>query len=161
MNHSANWSSKCGPNFCSTACFDVRGAEYLTYFERDSKRCATGRTSSKHETINAVEDWLQGQQLSRLYDRFRFVDQTKRALAGIRDDIIARVSELAEEAPAELQHDMCDIYYLWFGGPRRSCRISFYGKNDVPDAAFHWDDCELFRFQAGDRSRLASVLKRW
>jgi hypothetical protein len=150
-----------GPNFCSIACFDVRGAEYLTSFERASEKVATGRTSSQLETINAVDDWLQGQQLSRLYDRFRFVDQTKRALAGIRDDMIARVPELAKAAPGELQHDMCDIYYLWFRGLDRSCQISFYGNKELPVAAFYYDDCELFRFQAGDRSRLAAVLKRW
>jgi hypothetical protein len=75
--------------------------------------------------------------------------------------MIARVPELTGATLAELQHDLCDIYRLWFQGVDRSCRISFYGKNELPDAAFHWDKCELFRFQARDRSRLAAVLKRW
>jgi hypothetical protein len=150
-----------GRNFCSIACFDVRGPEYLISFDRDSARVATGRNSSKLDTVDAVDDWLQGQQLARLYDRFRFVDQTKRALTSIREEMVLRVPELAEAAPAELQHDMCDIYYLWFRSIDRSCRLSFYGKNQLPDAAFHWDRYELFQFQAGDRKRLAAVLRRW
>jgi hypothetical protein len=154
-------TAKRGRNCCSIACFDFGGQEYLTSFERDSDKIAMGRTSSKLDTVNAVDDWLQGQQLSRLYDRFRFVDQTKRALASIREDMTARVPELAEAAPGELQHGMCDIYYLWFRGADRSCQISFYGKNELPDAVFHWGGCELFRFRAGDRKRLAAVLKRW
>jgi hypothetical protein len=43
----------------------------------------------------------------------------------------------------------------------RSCELAFYGKNELPDAKFSWDDCELFRFQPDDNSRLAAVLKRW
>jgi hypothetical protein len=152
---------KRGRNLCSIACFDVGVPEYLTLFERDSEKVATGRTSSKLDTINAVDDWLQGRQLSWLYDRFRFVDQTKRALDSIREDMIARVPELTEATPAELQHDVCYIYHLWFSDGDRSCRISFYAKNDLPDAAFHWDRCDIFRFQTSDRKRLAAVLKRW
>jgi len=154
-------AAKRGRQFCSIACFDVRGPEYLTFFERDSEKLATGRTSSRIDTINAVDDWLQGQQLSQLYDRFRFVDQTKRTLDSIREDMLAGIPELAEAVAGALQHDICDLYYLWFRGVDRSCRISFHGKNEFPDAAFHWDKCELFRFQASDRQRLTAVLKRW
>jgi hypothetical protein len=154
-------TAKRGHNFCSIACFEVGGPEYLTSFERDSEKVATGRTSSKLDTVNVVADWLQDQPLSRLYDRFRFVDQTKRALTSIRGDMLARVPELAQAVSGELQHVMCDIYCLWFSRVDRSCKISFYGKNEFPDTAFHWDKCELFRFQASDRKRLAAVLKRW
>jgi hypothetical protein len=78
-------TAKHGGNFCSIACFDVEGPEYLTSFEHDSEEVATGRTSSKLDTIDAVGDWLQGQQLARLYDRFRFIDQrNERSLAFAR-----------------------------------------------------------------------------
>jgi hypothetical protein len=158
-----NWhcTAKRGRNLCSVACFDAGGPEYLTSFERDAEKVATGRTSSKLDTVKAVDDWIRGQALSRLYDRFRFVDQIKRTLTGIRDEMIASVPALAEVAPGELQHSMCDIYYLWFRGLDRSCQVSFYGNNELPDAVFHWDGCELFRFQTGEGKYLAAVLKRW
>jgi hypothetical protein len=154
-------TAKRGPSSCSITCFDVGGPEYLTSFERDSETVAMGRTSSKVDTVNAVDDWLQGRQLSWLYGRFLFVDQTKRALVAIRDEMITRVPELVEAAPSELKHDMCDIYYLWFRSADRSCQVSFYGNDEHPDAVFHWDQCELFRFQARDREHLAVILKRW
>lgn len=44
---------------------------------------------------------------------------------------------------------------------RRSAEIYFYGKSEFPEAVFHWDQCELFRFKGADRSALGAVLKRW
>lgn len=155
------FSARRGPNLCSISCFHNAGPEYWTSFARDSEEVAGGRTSSKHDTVDAIDDWLQGRQLSELYDRFGFVDQRKLALAGIRDDMFARVPELAKAAPAELRHAGCDVDYLWFTGVDRSCEIDFYGRVEFPHAAFYWDECELFRFQAVDRGRLAAVLKRW
>jgi len=154
-------TAKRGGNFCVINCFDFRGPEYLTSFEQDSHKIAWGRTSSKLDTINAVDAWLQRQELPLLYAQFPFVDWTKRALISIRDDVAARFPELAESATNELQHEVCDIYGLWFRGTDRTCRISFYGKNEFPDAAFHWDQCELFRFTADNREGLAAVVKRW
>ncbi|MCE9530741.1 MAG: hypothetical protein K8T89_06395 [Planctomycetes bacterium] len=150
-----------GSNFCSIACFDSKGPEFLTSFKRDSDEAAIGRTSSLIDTVNAVDDWLQGQQLSGLYHRFHFVDDTKRALKNIRDDVLACLPDLAAIAPSELQHRGCDIYDLWFIGADRSCRISYFGKNEFPDAFFYWDKCELFHFKVRDHNRLADVLNLW
>src|SRR5882672_7130866 len=96
-----------------------------------------------------------------LHDRFRFVDQTKRALSGIGDTVIARVPQLRQSATCELQHAIADIYYLWFRTGDRSCQISYHRNNEFTDAAFHWDECELFSFRADDNEQLADVLKRW
>ena len=150
-----------GDSFCSIACFDVRGPQYYTSFERGSQKLATGRTSSREDTLAAVDDWLQGCAVSFLHDRFRFVDQTKRALSGIGDTVIARVPQLQQSATCELQHAIADIYYLWFRAGDRSCQISYHRNNEFTDAAFRWDECELFSFRADDNEQLADVLKRW
>jgi hypothetical protein len=150
-----------GDSFCSIACFDVGGPQYYTSFQRASQKLATGRTSSTEDTLAAVEDWLQGSAVSFLYDRFRFVDQTKRALSGIRDTLIARVPQLRQSVTCEVQHAIADIYYLWFRAGDRSCKISYHRNTEFTDAAFHWDECELFSFRADDNQGLADVLKRW
>lgn len=158
-----NWNceAKRNNNLCTIHCFDANGGEYLTHFERDSEMLAWARTSSKLDTINAVEDWLKGEELSALYLKYSFVDKTKRDLSSIQDDVVSRFPELAESSSIELRHVLSDIYELWFKSADRSCRISYYGKNKFPDAVFHWDECELFRFKADNDENLAKVLKRW
>jgi len=147
-------------SLCSIDCGDMEGPEYFTSFERNGEEIATARIRSKEDTIAVVSDWLEGQQLSVLYERYRFVDQTKRALLRIRDDVLANAPESQQCAP-QLQHQIADIYYLRFRSLDRSCEISFYGENDLPDAKCAWDECELFVFQPDDNARLAAVLKRW
>lgn len=154
-------TAKRGADVGSVACFNSRGPEYLTSFRRDSKEIAMGRTSSKSDTINAIEDWLSGQQLSQLYVRFAFVDGEKRALESIRTKLLQLAPTLASVVKGELKHVMCDLYELWLRAADRSCKISFWGRNEFPDAMFHWDDCELFRFRANDQGFLAAITKRW
>lgn len=150
-----------GDSVCLIACFDMRGPEYYTSFERRSQKSGTARIPSRNQTIAAVADWLDGSDLSSLYDRYPFVDQTKRALTHLRDEVLGAVPELKASARVELEHQIADIYYLRFVADDRSCEISFYGKNELPDAKFSWDDCQLFRYQPDDNSQLAVVLKRW
>jgi hypothetical protein len=147
---------------CTIYCFDVlEEPEYLMWFARGSAVIARGRTCLKHQVIEAVEDWLQHKDLVKIYARFAFIDQGKRALASLRNDVVARFPQLEEPVINDVEHRLEDIYYLWFRLGDRSCCISFYGRNEFPDAVFHWDECEQFRFKADDRSRLADVLKRW
>ena len=145
---------------CRIVCFDTRGAEYYTSFSRDSDEAATARTSSRKATIDAVADWLDGADLSALYAAYPFVDQRKRELTAIREQVIELRSELGG-ASAEIICEMADCYRLRFRGDSRSCEISFWGKNQYPDARFSWDDCQLFEFQADDNRHLAAVLSRW
>ena len=146
---------------CSIACFTSPGPEYYTGFKRDSTEIATARIPSRDKTIDAVADWLDGSDLLDLHARYPFVDQTKRALSQLRDDVIASAPALLHSTQCELQHKMADIYYLRFKTDERSCEISYYGKNELPDAKFSWDGCQLFQYQPDDKPQLAWVLKRW
>ena len=149
-----------GVNFCATNCFDANGPEYLSVFKRDSEAIAWGRTSSKSDTINAIDLWLQGHELAALSTRLPFVDQSKRVLLKIQVGIKRRFPPLIP-VDSGLQHQVCDIYYLRFQNGEQSCQISFYGKNKFPDAVFYWDECELFRFNADSEERLAGVVNCW
>jgi hypothetical protein len=148
--------------FCSISCFDVQGEpEYLIRFEHDAQTQAWGRTSQKRDTLSAVGRWLQGQELQLLYDRFEFIDRRKRSLTTIEMQAIGCCPELIQCAARELRHLSCDLYELWFCAKDRSCRISYYGKSDLPDFAFHWDECHFFQVQTEHSRQLALVMKRW
>lgn len=150
-----------GNSLCSIACFTSMGPEYYTEFQRDSAKIATSRIPSRDQTIAAVAEWLDGMELAALHRRYPFVDKSKRALCQLRDDVFAAAPVLQRSANCELEHQIADIFCLRFRTSDRSCEISFYGKNQLPDAEFFWDDCQLFQFQPEDHAQLASVLTRW
>jgi hypothetical protein len=143
------------------ACFDDRGPEYLVAFQRNERSDATGRTVSRAEVVAAVADWLDGHGVEDLHQRFAFVDRRKRALATIEAETVTCCPELGRLASSEIRQVCGDLYDLWFKTQDRSCRISYYARNQFPDAEFHWDECELLRIQMGDTTRLAVMLKRW
>ncbi|MDF1662457.1 MAG: hypothetical protein P1V97_11840 [Planctomycetota bacterium] len=149
-----------GNSRCRISCFSP-GPEYYCSYIRNSSETATSRMSSRDDTIVAVGDWLEGRELAVLYDRYPFIDRKKRALTKIREDAIEHSQELKTEAESELEHQFGDFYYLHFHANDRSCKLSFYGKNERPDAKFSWDECQLFQFQPTDNRRFATVLKRW
>ena len=150
-----------GERSCSVACFDNQGPEYLVAFEHDARRDAIGRTVSRAEAIAAVGDWLDGHGIEDLHKRFAFVDGCKRALTTIEAEAVESRPELGQLASSEIRHIICDLFELWFKSQDRSCRIYYYGRNQFPDAVFHWDECELLRIRTGDTTRLAGMLKRW
>ena len=150
-----------GNSLCSIACFNSTGPEYYTDFTRDCVKIATSRIPSRDQTIDAVADWLAGMELVDLQARYPFVDKTKRGLCQLRDDVFAAAPVLQRSTDCQLEHRIADIHYLHFRAGDRSCEISFFGKNRLPDAKFSWDDCQLFQFQADDHARLATVLTRW
>jgi hypothetical protein len=159
-----NW--KCyatrGQRSCRVSCFDVRGPEFLTRFEQDEKAVAAGRTPSQSETIDAVWRWLHDTELDAMYRHFKFVDWQKRELVRVRDFALRNTPSLSLDAPSELVYRTESAQCaLWFRGETRSAQLYFYGRNEFPEAVFHWDQCELFRFKGDDCSALSAVLKRW
>lgn len=147
---------------CRIHCFALpEGREYYTSYQQRTETVAYSRIPSRDETLEAVSDWLNGADLTSLYDRYWFIDATKRRLAQIRDHVITTEPELNKSAESELVQQIGDGYYLILRGSERSCEVSFYGKNVWPDATFAWDECHLFQYQPHDNSQFASVLKCW
>lgn len=151
----------CGVRSCTIHCFYLHEPEYLVYFQENANEKAAGRTSSIQETIEAVTCLLEGAERVELHERFAFVDAVQRSLKAIEAAVIAHYPELDPQVTHELCPLASDLYELWFRGGDRSCRISYYGKNPLPDCIFHWDQCELFRFQTENHRQLGMVLKRW
>ncbi|MGR8935287.1 MAG: hypothetical protein ACU837_12980 [Gammaproteobacteria bacterium] len=147
---------------CRIACFMLpQDREYYTSFQEDSQTIAYSRIPSRDDTLEAVTDWLNGTDLATLYDRYGFIDATKRRLVQIRDQAISAEPELQRSAESELAQQIGDIYYLVFRGSERSCEISFYGKNERPDAKYSWDECQLFECQPHDIAQFATALRGW
>lgn len=149
---------------CLVYCFTLpkgSGREYYTSYQQRTESVAYSRVPSRDETLDAVADWLNGADLAVLYDRYWFIDATKRRLTQIRDQVIAAEPELQKSTDSALLQQSGDIYRLLFRGGNRSCEVSFYGKAKWPDAKFSWDECPLFRYQPDDSVQLATVLRRW
>lgn len=148
-----------GDRACSVSCFDTGGPEYLASFGRADRTEAWGRTASEPDTVDAVARWLAGDGVPDLHARFEFVDREKRALSGLAAAVVQSHPRL--RGTDEVRHQMCDLHELWFRAGDRTCRVSYYGKNPAPDAFFHWDGCELFRFRVDEPTALAGVLDKW
>jgi hypothetical protein len=146
---------------CSVSCFDARGPEYLASFKHGDRTEAWGRTPSKADVVAAVARWMAGDAVEGLHARFAFVDRQKRALSALASEAVQSHLELARSATHEVRHLGSDLNDLWFRAGDRSCRVCYYGDNAFPDAYFHWDGCEMFRFRADNTTRLGSVLKWW
>jgi hypothetical protein len=153
-------SAKGGKRSCLVHCFGDPGPLFLTLFEQEGKEVAAGRTPSQAETIDAVWSWLHDTQLDALYGQFEFVDRQKRGLARIRDFLLKNIPGLSLAAPCELECSGSAFYHLWFRSETRSAELDCGGKDEFV-AVFHWDRCELFRFEGNDWPVLGAVVKRW
>ncbi|MCA9072239.1 MAG: hypothetical protein KDA84_25105 [Planctomycetaceae bacterium] len=147
---------------CRISCFATESiAEFYTTYRQESCDSASSRIPSSKNTLNAVTDWLNGSDLATLYERYAFVDHKKRYLAQLWEQVLVMEPDLAISTSSELRQEWGDSYELAFSSEDRACRLSFYGKNEWPDARFSWDECQLFTYQPHDTAQLAGVLRGW
>lgn len=150
---------KSGFKICSIDCFDELGSpEYCISFGKNSKRVATGRTSSKLDTINAVDEWMQGDELSILYKKFSFIDRSKRDVIKIYKELVTTDSSLSKLV--KIERCFSD-YQLWFKSDDRAVYIGYNHQNKILDASCRGDNALLFKLKTQDRKSLAKLLKRW
>lgn len=150
---------KSGFKICSIECFDQFGTpEYFISFGKNSKGVATGRTSSKLDTINAVDDWIRGDELSILYKKFSFIDRCKRDVIKIYQELVTADSSLSQLV--KIERCFSD-YQLWFESNDRKVYIGHNHQNTILDAACYGDNTLLFNLKTQDRKSLAKLLKRW
>lgn len=150
-----------GQRSCWIGCFEVGGPEFLTSFEDDGRKIATGRTHLQTETVDAIWHWLDAVTPEALYRRFSFVDRERRQLLSIRECVFSTFPALAVAARNVLTVTGSGDSHLWLRTDSRSAHIHFPSRREFPEAIFDWDQCELFRFDATDRGALAAVLARW
>ncbi|MCA9032824.1 MAG: hypothetical protein KDA66_18550, partial [Planctomycetaceae bacterium] len=147
---------------CRIHCFALRDeAEYLTKYRQADETIAHSRSPSVLGTLSAVADWLNGAELTEMYECYPFIDEQKRILERISGDVFGGEPGLAQSSETELRHHADDLYTLFIRGSGRSCKMSYSGKIDSVGATFSWDDSVLFQFSPADNAQLALVLKSW
>lgn len=153
-----------GARRCLAHCFQH---EYYVEFQRQPaehearfETAARGRTQSKNDVLHAMAMWLAGGDLLALHRACAFVDQRKRSLEALEAQVLECRPGL-HGVTHGLEHELADIYRLWFRSRDRSCRVSYYGSNEHPDAQFQWDECPLFEFRVEDPQLLSAVLDPW
>jgi|GEM_PF-1063082 len=151
-----------GDRDCRIHCHTMRGeCEYLTAYRQEAEAVAWSRIPSRGDTLTAVADWLDGVDRSGMYDRYGFVDAGRRKLSQLRDDVFTMQPDLLRSCETELRKHAADVYSLYFRGNGRSCRVSFYGRNEWPDARFSWHDGQLFEYQTQDNTKFAAIVNAW
>jgi hypothetical protein len=144
---------------CSISCFGISG--YAVSYELDKETVATGRTQDDKELLSSVCSWLEGNGLREMYEDYRFVDRTIRFLRKFQDRVLSLYPEIEQCANVRIDQEYGDFYYLWFTTQQRSCQVSFYGKNEFPDAEFYWDDSNMFNLSVEKSDTTSLILKRW
>jgi hypothetical protein len=149
-----------GSRCCSVHCFDTKGPEYLASFRDSETERASGRTFSRGKISGAAADWLNGCELPELYDRYAFVDKTKRSMDAIQREALSLRPRLVGATSSELRRSFGE-YKLRFEAGDRGCEIGYYGYEKFPDAEFSWDQCPLVRTKVEDVARFSDVLEAW
>ena len=148
-----------GDATCTIHCFILLEPEFSVDFDRNGQTMACGRFPPNAETVEAVADWRAGRSVAEMHARYPQVDRHKRVLQQVADEVCAAVPAL--QTFCELRGSRIGISDVRFAVGDRSCRISLWGTNALPDAEFAWDDCVLFRYRPDDHQLLAAVIERW
>ncbi|XSG77194.1 hypothetical protein ACP8Y2_09305 [Herpetosiphon llansteffanensis] len=134
---------------------------YWIGFRNADTTVAEGWTAHASDLYRPIAVWLHGADRAELYAHGEFIDREIRALGVLE----AKLIEHDQDLSALLKHDHGRFskqrYDLVAQNPTRSCRIKFYGHNELPDAHFLWDDCQLFQFPVTQSADLAVMLRRW
>ncbi|HZN64350.1 MAG TPA: hypothetical protein VFB66_03550, partial [Tepidisphaeraceae bacterium] len=142
-----------GERSCRVNCFhyDFRsrhGPEYQVCFFRGEQMESCGRTPADADAVRAVCDWLAGATVEALNDRHAFVDRHRRTLTRLASTVLATSPELRQSVAHELRDRGWDDCELTFARGDRSCNLSFYGDNLIPNAVFRWDQTPMFALPA-------------
>lgn len=147
---------------CKINCFYTpRENEFFATFYENSRRIAEARNASRRSTLDAVEAWLNGDDLQSLYNQFSFVDSTKRSLRNIQDQVLKLEPIIASDATSSIVEGPVGGIHLTFNAHDRRCEVRSYWNNELADAWFYWDRVALFHFQIDNIPVFARVLAGW
>lgn len=155
-------------NKCTISCFDVnftnldyKGAEFYTTFKINEQDVDEGRTFDRDITIAAIKNWIQNKPLEYLYSQYDFIDQEKRELEKIRNDINISNEQLLTISQNEVVIEFLSCYSIWFKDGNRSVKIYYDGYEAIATYIFNWDDCVIFELSSSDTNRLGVLICKW
>lgn len=142
---------------CSVYCSESEIVEYHTEYNHGDLVVAFGQTTSQDDTVAAIEQFLTGVSLDRIYDQFDFMDNELRVLTRIRESISETSCRFD---PVVLNLRLTPS--LTAATPDRSCHIAYYyGDKDYPKAKFYWGEAELFQVIVRDVDYLVRIVVQW
>ncbi|MFD3166831.1 hypothetical protein [Herpetosiphon sp. NSE202] len=158
-----NWSCtiQAAKRACKISVYPREAMPYWIGFQNADTSVADGWTAHASDLYLPIAAWLHGADRAELYTRGEFIDREIRALGDLEAKLIEHDHALSAMLRHELQPFSKRAYDLVAQNPTRSCRIKFYGHNELPDAHFLWDDCPLFQFPVTQSADLAVMLRRW
>lgn len=134
--------------------------EYLISFEEASINKAWGRTYDLEKTISSSAEWISGEDVQFLHNKYDFIDWLKRRIEFIEKELIIYEKEL-ENTARELVSGGSDLYDYLVDFKNRSCSISGFGENEPISFEFQWDKCTLFEVKQNDLKLMACAMKNW
>lgn len=162
-----------GAAWCRTSCLDDRGPEFLTEFSCAGRLAhpsaadpveplAHARHNALLEMADAIGDWLADGDLPLLYERYPFVDRSKRALADFRDEVYAILSSQRSGLSGQLERiSLSDQYSLTFARRNRRCEVLFRRRLAMPESNWSWEEDPVFTFLVHDVPTFVAVLSEW
>ena len=138
-------------------CFDT---EYLFQLLGENEVEATARTKDPDLVVNCVGDWIASHSLNSLYDRYDFVDRTKRAFALLKKQLMDAAPELGEVAFKNQIHDG-EYFNFDLEHGDRSCACESWRKASGPKFSFAWEGCKLFEAEHDSIAEMALAIKLW
>lgn len=150
-----------GQKQCKVSCFEGslslnHAAEYLIEYIDNSKQEIWGRIYDKNQTIESIKDWISGENLSVLYERYDFIDEEKRAMKNIDKDITNLFPEL-KNTIRNIKRDICDSYSYEIISKNRNCKLTLIEPSQF---SFYVDETKLFEPKL-DFPQLAEIIKLW
>jgi hypothetical protein len=96
---------------------------YRVFLWEGRKRIADGQTEDADEFLSCVTDWVgERLPLDALYERFGFIDRTRRSLRTLADHIDRAQTEAGSDILTTIAEDEIRVQ-LWVYGDRRSCQL--------------------------------------
>lgn len=151
---------------CKIHCFDTYGnkdnsTEYLIAFQEAAKHKMWGRTRNLNETLNSIEDWLNEKTIEWLYEKYEFLDWSKRRILFIEKQLIKHEPELKKVENSFYSPWGSGLYDYSISYNNRSCILDGYGKHEPTSFHFCWDNCRLFEVKQNDLTLMAKAVKMW
>lgn len=153
---------------CSIHCYAIdrndlnfKGAEFYTVYLENGETIANGRTFDKLRAMDAIKRWMQNKSLDELYAEFDFIDEQKRKLNKLRDEINKLSPQLASISQNGVAEEPFTSFSLLFGDDNRKCRIYYYGCEHNPRYVFNWDDSIIFEISGSANKKIDILITKW
>jgi hypothetical protein len=139
------------------------GPEYYVSLREQESLAATARTQDLDAVVPVLRDWaIGGHDLEKMYRRHAVVDQGRRALVRIADDVNGRLKAMGSAVLVELDGDgeSRENGELWFYSGERSGRVAA-ARDGAVNFAFLAKRTQIMRAEGWKTDEVARAVHAW